>query len=301
VQLKSIMFQSDDATNKTVVWKIIRNGKYRRLMWRLNIPELRQNRSLMILYTNGVGQSHYYTPNDITLHRAQTLPVLMYDQNYASDNQGRLPTDSYFVGSRNMQPCRFDGSYIKDLNGGGQEVRYVDIKDVEDPANGSFSYQYFEASDKDTAFGHIKNSMCELWSVESQMTNLDSASSTPSFTMIPNEGKYFVDDPNNPGTPLVRYDGSSPNIVRDYESPFMNGYTATDIFDVEETYTNKPDIQASGIAQFTNFATIDISNITPLFSDIEGRSDEYVVQVEFGPNSVSDVNLQTAVNWVEYK
>ena len=302
VQLNSIMFQSDDATNKTVLWKIIRNGKYRRLMWRLNIPELRQNRSLKILYTNGVGQSHYYTPNDITLHRAQTLPVLMYDQNYADDTTGLSSTDSSFVGSRNMQPCGFDGSYSKANSGGsGRRVEYVDLNDVEDPANGSFSYQYFEASDKDTAFGHINNSMCELWSVESQMTNLDSISSTSSFTMIPNEGKYFVDDPSNPGTPLVRYNGADLNIVRDYESAFMNGYTATDMFDVEETYTNKPNIQASGIAQFTNFATIDISNITPLFSDIEGKSDEYVLQVEFGPNSVSDVNLQTAVNWVEYQ
>lgn len=298
VQLNSIMFQSDDATNKTVLWKIIRNGKYRRLMWRLNIPELRQNRSLKILYTNSVGDSHYYTPNDITLHRAQTLPVLMYDQEYADDITGKEATDPSFEGTRNMQPCAFDGSYIKQPSG---EKKYVDINDVEDPANGSFSYQYFEGNDKDSAFGHIKYSMCELWSMESQMTNLDSTSLTSSFTMIPQEGKYFVDDPDNPGTSLVRYAGSGAGVVRDYESAFINGYTANDIFDVEETYTSKPNIQASGIAQFTNYTTIDISNMTPLFSDIEGKSDEYVLQVEFGPNSVSDVNLQTAVNWVEYQ
>jgi hypothetical protein len=119
--------------------------------------------------------------------------------------------------------------------------------------------------------------------------------------MIPQEGKYFVDDPDHPGTTLVRYAGSAAGTVRDYESGFINSYAANDIFDVEETYTSKPNIQASGIAQFTNYTTIDISNMTPLFSDIEGKSDEYVLQVEFGPNSVSDVNLQTAVNWVEYQ
>ena len=301
VQLNTIMFQSDDATNKTVLWKIIRNGKYRRLMWRLNIPELRQKRSLQIIYNNSVGVSHYYTPNDISLHRGQTLPALMYDKNYAEDSTGMLATDASFEGSREMKPCNFEGTYTKSLPGGQSEIRYIDINDVEDPANGSFSYHYFEESDKETAFCHIKHSMCELWSMESQMTNLDSTSLTSSFTMIPQEGKYFVDDPDNPGTPLLRYNGEAINIVRDYEAAFTNGYTANDIFDVEETYTSKPNIQASGIAQFTNYTTIDLSNMTPLLSDIEGKSDEYVLQVEFGPNSVSDVNLQTAVNWIEYQ
>lgn len=303
VQLNSIMFQSDDATNKTLLWKIIRNGKYRRLMWRLNIPELRQNRSMKILYTNSVGESHYYTPNDITLHRAQTLPVLMYDSAYAQDHtlseSNHAWEDSHI---RIMTACEFDGSYLKNVDAEGTTVKkYVDLNDVEDPANGRFTYQYFEGTDKDTAFGHIKHSMCELWSMESQMTDLDSPSLTTSFTMIPNEGKYFVDDPDNPGTSLVRYNGIASGIVRDYETAFVNGYTTNDIFDVEETYTSKPNIQASGIAQFTNYTTIDISNMTPIFSDIEGKSDEYVLQVEFGPNSVSDVNLQTAVNWMEYQ
>jgi hypothetical protein len=122
--------------------------------------------------------------------------------------------------------------------------------------------------------------------------------------MIPNEGKYYVDNSmnNDPTVPyIIRYNGTDTGSLRNYANPFINDYNAKDIFDVEETYTSKPNIQASGIAQFTNYTTIDISNMTPLFSDIEGKSDEYVLQVEFGPNSVSDVNLQTAVNWVEYQ
>jgi hypothetical protein len=305
VQLRNIVFQSDDSTPKTVLWKVIRNGKYRRLMWRLNIPELRQNRSLNMTYTNLVGVTEFVTPNDVDIHRAQTLPVLLYDHTYAQ-NFNLSDSDNAWEDShtRDMRHCAFDGSYDKVIdNMGNTEKRYVDLIQVEDPTNDRFTYQYFEGNDKNTAFGHIESSMCELWSMESSVGNLDSTNFSTQFEMIPNEGKYYVDNSmNDPSTPIVmRYNGVDTGSLRNYASPFVNDYNAKDIFDVEETYTSKPNIQASGIAQFTNYTTIDISNMTPFFSDIEGKSDEYVLQVEFGPNSVSDVNLQTAVNWIEYQ
>lgn len=305
VQLRNIVFQSDDSSPKTVLWKVIRNGKYRRLMWRLNIPELRQNRSLNMTYINLVGQDQFVTPNDVDIHRAQTLPVLLYDYTYAQDS-GRSDSDNAWEDShtRDMRHCAFDGSYDKVIDAlGNTEKRYVDLNQVEDPTNDRFTYQYFEGNDKNTAFGHIESSMCELWSMESSMGNLDSTTYTTQFEMIPNEGKYYVDNSmNDLANPIVvRYNGTDAGSLRNYANPFINDYNAKDIFDVEETYTSTPNIQASGIAQFTNYTTIDISNMTPLFSDIEGKSDEYVLQVEFGPNSVSDVNLQTAINWVEYQ
>lgn len=304
VQLRNIVFQSDDSSPKTVLWKVIRNGKYRRLMWRLNIPELRQNRSLKMTYINSVGVNQFVTPNDIDAHRALTLPVLLYDKTYAEDetlSSTNLPWED--LHTRVMTPCAFDGSYEKTISGGTTVKMYVDINDVEDPTNDRFAYQYFEGSDKNTAFGHIESSMCELWSMESSMGNLDSTSYNTDFTMIPNEGKYYVDNSmNDLGNPIVvRYNGSDTDVTRNYTKPFVNDYQANDIFDVEETYTSTPNIQASGVAQFANYTTIDISNMTPIFSDINGNSDEYVLQVEFGPNSVSDLNLQTAVNWVEYQ
>ena len=308
VQLRNIVFQSDDSTPKTVLWKVIRNGKYRRLMWRLNIPELRQNRSLNMTYTNLIGVTQFVTPNDVDIHRAQTLPVLLYDHTYALDHtltEADNAWEDSHADVRDMRPCAFDGSYDKVINiAGDTEKRYVNLNQVDDPTNDRFAYQYFEGNDKNTAFSHIESSMCELWSMESSIGNLDSTTSTTQFEMIPNEGKYYVDNSmnNDPTVPyIIRYNGTDTGSLRNYANPFINDYNAKDIFDVEETYTSKPNIQASGIAQFTNYTTIDISNMTPLFSDIEGKSDEYVLQVEFGPNSVSDVNLQTAVNWVEYQ
>lgn len=298
VQLQNVVLQSNDSAQKTVIWKLVRNAKYRRLMWRLNVPELRQNRSLKLVYTNAVNEQAFYTPNDIHMHQARPAPVLMYDKQYADDQTGLESTDASFETNREMMVCEFDGSYTKKINGGPAVRKYVDLKDVEDPANGSFDYQYLSEIEKTVVFENLKVSMCELWSVESGMKNLDASDRETNFQMIPNEGSFKDTDD---GGMYISYDGTSQGVSRNYSTPIPSRYIAYEMYDVEETYDYKPNIEASGVIQFSTFHTIDLSTTTPLFSDIAGKSDEYVFQVEFGPNSVAEVNLQTTVNWMEYK